>query len=81
VALAESLGVHRLATSDVRHFAAVRLRDGQSLDLVVHPMDPTTTGDAQSSIAGRSYTGIAVSDRRTLRGLTQFTVCSLESRS
>jgi uncharacterized protein len=40
VALAESLGIHRLATSDVRHFAAVRLRDGRSFDLVVHPMDP-----------------------------------------
>jgi predicted nucleic acid-binding protein len=40
VALAESLGVHRLATRDVRHFAAVRLRDGRSFDLVVHPMDP-----------------------------------------
>lgn len=30
VALAESLGIHRLATRDVRHFAAVRLRDGRS---------------------------------------------------
>ncbi|MET0167125.1 MAG: PIN domain-containing protein, partial [Vicinamibacterales bacterium] len=40
VALAESLGVRRLATRDVRHFAAVRLRDGRELDLVVHPIDP-----------------------------------------
>lgn len=40
VALAESLGIRRLATRDVRHFAAVRLRDGRSLDLVVQPIDP-----------------------------------------
>ena len=40
VALAESLGVRRLATRDVRHFAAVRLRDGRAFDLVVHPTDP-----------------------------------------
>lgn len=40
VALAESLGVRRLATRDVRHFAAVRLRDGQAFELVVHPTDP-----------------------------------------
>lgn len=40
VALAESLGVRRLATRDVRHFAAVRLRDGGSFELVVHPADP-----------------------------------------
>lgn len=40
VALAESLGIRRLATRDVRHFAAVRLRDGRSFELVVHPMDP-----------------------------------------
>lgn len=40
VALAESVGVRRLATRDVRHFAAVRLRDGRSFDLVVHPIDP-----------------------------------------
>ena len=30
VALAESLGISRLATRDVCHFAAVRLRDGRS---------------------------------------------------
>lgn len=40
VALAESLGIRRLATRDVRHFAAVRLRDGRAFDLVVHPTDP-----------------------------------------
>jgi predicted nucleic acid-binding protein len=40
VALAESLGIRRLVTRDVRHFAAVRLRDGRSFELVVHPNDP-----------------------------------------
>ena len=40
VALAESLGIRRLATRDVRHFAAVRLRDGSPFQLVVHPTDP-----------------------------------------
>ena len=40
VALAESLGVHRLATRDVRHFAVVRLQDGRPFDLVVHPTNP-----------------------------------------
>ena len=40
VALAESLGVRRLVTRDVRYFAAVRLRDGRGFDLVVHPMNP-----------------------------------------
>jgi len=42
VALAESLGIRRLATRDMRHFAAVRLRDGRPADLVVRPTDPTT---------------------------------------
>jgi predicted nucleic acid-binding protein len=37
VALAERLGVTRLATRDVRHFGAVRLHDGRPLDLVVRP--------------------------------------------
>jgi predicted nucleic acid-binding protein len=37
VTLAESLDIRRLATRDVRHFAAVRLRDGRAFDLVVHP--------------------------------------------
>jgi predicted nucleic acid-binding protein len=40
VALAETLGIRRLATRDVRHFAAVRLRDGRAFDLVAHPKDP-----------------------------------------
>jgi predicted nucleic acid-binding protein len=40
VALAGSLAIRRLATRDVRHYAAVRLRDGRSFELVVHPMDP-----------------------------------------
>jgi predicted nucleic acid-binding protein len=40
VALAESVGVRRLATRDVRHFTAVRLRNGQAFELVVHPTDP-----------------------------------------
>jgi predicted nucleic acid-binding protein len=40
VALAESLGIRRLATRDVRHFAAVRLRDGRPFELVVHPTNP-----------------------------------------
>lgn len=39
IALAEGLGIRRIATRDVRHFAAVRLRDGSSFDLVVHPSD------------------------------------------
>lgn len=40
VAIAEALGVRRLATRDVRHFAAVRLPDGGSFDLVVLPANP-----------------------------------------
>ncbi len=40
VALAEELGVYRLATRDVRHFSAVRLRGGRSFELVVHPRRP-----------------------------------------
>jgi predicted nucleic acid-binding protein len=40
VALAELLGIRRLATRDVRHFSAVRLRDGRSFDLVVPPAAP-----------------------------------------
>jgi predicted nucleic acid-binding protein len=39
VALAEGLGIRRVATRDVRHFAAVRLRDGSAFDLVVNPSD------------------------------------------
>jgi predicted nucleic acid-binding protein len=37
VALAEELRVYRLATRDVRHFSAVRLRGGRRFDLVVQP--------------------------------------------
>jgi predicted nucleic acid-binding protein len=40
VVLAEDLGIRRLATRDVRHFATVRLRDGSSFDLVVRPNNP-----------------------------------------
>jgi predicted nucleic acid-binding protein len=40
VALAEALGIRRIVTRDVRHFAAVRLRDGSPFELVVHPTDP-----------------------------------------
>jgi len=36
-ALAEELGVYRLATRDVRHFSAVRLLGGKSFELVVQP--------------------------------------------
>jgi hypothetical protein len=34
VAVAEEVGVARLATRDVGHFSAVRLRDGRAFDLV-----------------------------------------------
>lgn len=37
MALAEEVGVYRVVTRDVRHFSAVRLRDGRALELVVHP--------------------------------------------
>jgi predicted nucleic acid-binding protein len=40
VVLAEDLGLRRIATRDVRHFAAVRLRDGSALELVVQPTNP-----------------------------------------
>jgi predicted nucleic acid-binding protein len=40
VALAEDLGLRRIATRDVRHFSAVRFRDGSSFELVVRPADP-----------------------------------------
>ena len=36
----ETLGIRRLVTRDMRHFAAIRLRDGRPFDLVVHPTDP-----------------------------------------
>lgn len=38
MALAEQLGVFRVATRDVRHFAAVTLRGGRRIDLVVRPV-------------------------------------------
>jgi len=40
VALAEETGISRLATRDVRHFSAVRLRNGSPLTLVVRPIRP-----------------------------------------
>ena len=40
VVLAEDLGIRRLATRDVRDFAAVRLRDGSPFELVVYPENP-----------------------------------------
>jgi predicted nucleic acid-binding protein len=40
VVLAEELRVYRLATRDIRHFGAVRLRGGRSFDLVVQPSRP-----------------------------------------
>jgi uncharacterized protein len=39
-ALAEALGVYRIATRDVRHFSALRLRGGRGFDLVVFPRRP-----------------------------------------
>jgi predicted nucleic acid-binding protein len=44
VALAEELGVYRLATRDVRHFSAVRLRGGKCFELVVQPRRPERGG-------------------------------------
>ena len=40
VALAEKLGITRLATRDIRHFSAVRLHSGRPFELVVHPSRP-----------------------------------------
>lgn len=40
VVLAEDLGLRRIVTRDVRHFTAIRLRDGSPLDLVVQPTQP-----------------------------------------
>lgn len=40
VALAEQLGVRRIATRDVRHFGAIRFTDGSAFDLVVTPTGP-----------------------------------------
>lgn len=40
IALAEELGVYRLATRDLRRFSAVTLRNGRHLELVVTPRRP-----------------------------------------
>jgi predicted nucleic acid-binding protein len=40
VALADVVGVRRLATRDIRDFAPIRLRDGSPFELAVHPTDP-----------------------------------------
>ena len=40
VTLGEDLGIRRIATRDVRHFRAVRLRDGSAFELVVDPTAP-----------------------------------------
>jgi predicted nucleic acid-binding protein len=40
VALAERLGITRIATRDVKHFSAVRLRNGRAFQLVVVPKRP-----------------------------------------
>lgn len=40
VVLAEDLGVRRIATRDVRHFTAVRLRDGSAFELIAYPINP-----------------------------------------
>lgn len=40
VALADELGVTRLATRDVRHFSAVKLSGGRRFELVVQPTTP-----------------------------------------
>lgn len=39
-ALAEELGLYRIATRDVRHFGALRLRGGRRFELVVQPRRP-----------------------------------------
>ncbi len=44
VALAEELGVTRIATRDVADFTAVRLRDGRAFDLAVVPTQPDAKG-------------------------------------
>lgn len=39
-ALAEELGLYRVATRDVRHFSAIRLRRNRRFEIVVHPRQP-----------------------------------------
>jgi len=40
VALADELAICRIATRDVRHFSVVRLHNGGSFELAVHPTRP-----------------------------------------
>ncbi len=40
VALADFLGIRRIATRDLRHFGAVRLGDGSAFELVLQPTQP-----------------------------------------
>lgn len=40
VALAEQLGVYRLATRDLRHFAAIRFKNNRAFSFVVVPKRP-----------------------------------------
>ena len=40
VVLAEELGMKRVATRDIRHFGAVRMSNGDALELVVQPTRP-----------------------------------------
>jgi hypothetical protein len=40
VSLAEETGIRRLATRNLRDFAAVRLSDGSAFEFVVHPTRP-----------------------------------------
>jgi uncharacterized protein len=44
VALAEELGVYRLATRDLRHFSAVQFGGGRGFELVVYPRRPDRRG-------------------------------------
>jgi len=44
VALAEEVGVCCLATRDLHHFSAVRLRGGRGFELVVRPRRPDCRG-------------------------------------
>ncbi len=39
-ALAEELGLYRIATRDVRHFGAIRLRGDRRFELAVQPRRP-----------------------------------------
>ena len=48
IALAEGLGIRRLATRDVRHVAAVRLRDGTWLRFTFRPLKQIRRGEPLS---------------------------------